>query len=135
MRCLKTIIYRKTITTTAVRSGIFNIGKRMRNEDHFKQRDKVEKTYELIYCAPFDYLTSMCKHVPAFTLVSVSTIIACKIAAGMEVIDPSTQFILGPTIAEGGDLIGFAVAFYIFNITLWYGVTKYPLRIYKLKNK
>lgn len=121
--------------TTPIRQDIFNIGKRMKNEDFYKKRDKVQPTYELIYRAPFEYLTALCKHVPTFSLTSASSLLAYKYYAGIEILDTSGQFVVGPAMADGSELIGFAVAFYVFNILLLYGTTKYPLRIYKLKNE
>lgn len=107
----------------------------MKNEQYYKKLDKVEPTCELIYRAPFEYLTALCKHVPAFNLISVSSLIAYKYAAGIDIIDATAQYTVGPTMAEGGELIGIVVAFYVMNLGLAYGVTKYPLRIYKLKNQ
>ncbi len=107
----------------------------MKNEIRLKQLDKIEPTYELIYCAPFEYLSAFCRHVPTFSLIVASSLIAWKWASGIEIIQSTAQITMGPTMTDGNELIVFAVAFYIFNIGLAYFVTKYPLRIYKAKNQ
>lgn len=107
----------------------------MRNELYYKKLDKIEPTFELVYRAPFEYLTALCKHVPTFSLISVSSIIAYKYIAGIDIIEANSQIAFGPTMADGWELVVTYVAFYIFNIILVYGVTKYPLRIYKSKNQ
>lgn len=107
----------------------------MKNEQYYKKLDKIEPTYELIYRAPFPYLTALCRHVPTFNLISVSSLIAYKLAAGIDVIDTTAQVSMGPTLTEGWELTAFLVLFYVINLGMAYIVTKYPLRIYKLKNQ
>lgn len=107
----------------------------MRNEIYYKKLDKIDSTYELIYRAPFEYLTALSKHVPTFSLICVSSLIAYKFAVGIDLIDPTAEFVVGPTMADGAELTGFLVAFYVVNFVLAYAVTKYPLRIYKSKNQ
>lgn len=120
-----------TITTSATRSNIFNIGKRMRHENFYKKLDKVEPDWELIYRAPLEYMTAFSKHVPTFSLVTASAIIAYKFAFGIAIIDLSTQFTVGKTMSEGTELLGFAVAFFLFNVIMLYVTSLYPLRIYR----
>lgn len=107
----------------------------MRSEPYYKKLDKIDPTYELIYRAPFEYLTAFSKHVPTFNVVVMSSIFAYKYAAGIEIIDTTTPFTIGPTMSDGAELYAMAVAFYVINIALAYAVTKYPLRIYKLKKQ
>lgn len=95
----------------------------------------MEPTYELIYRAPFEYLAPMCKHVPTFNLIFVSSLIAYKYAVGIEIIDKTAQYVVGPVMADGAELTAFLYAFYVVNVAVAYAVTKYPLRIYKLKNQ
>ncbi|XP_037046949.1 uncharacterized protein LOC119081819 [Bradysia coprophila] len=122
---------RKTITTTPIRSDMFNIGKRMKNEQRFKTMDKIDPNFELIYRAPFEYMTAFCQHVPAISLLSISSVYAYKLANGMHAIEPDAQLVLGPYMSDGSDLIVLCAAFYVMNLSLLYFVRKYPLRIYK----
>lgn len=107
----------------------------MGNEQYYKKLDKIDPTYTLIYRAPFEYLTALCKHVTSFNLVTVSSLLAYQFVSGVTIVDTSVPFTLGPSTADTEQLIGFVVAFYVFNLTLAYAVTRYPLRIYKLKNR
>ncbi|KAJ6643119.1 hypothetical protein Bhyg_08075 [Pseudolycoriella hygida] len=125
----------RALTTTPIRSDVFKIGKRIRNENYYKKLDNVEPSYELIYRAPFEYLIPMCRHVPSFLLISVSCGFAYQFITGSQIFDENAEFMTGPIVASSGEMMGFTVAFYISNLILIYGVTKYPLRIYKFKNR
>lgn len=107
----------------------------MRKEEYYKKLDKIAPTYELIYRAPFEYLSALCKHVPAFSLTVISAIALYKIASGLGIMRDDEQFVVGPIMSEGTDLMTFFVLFYIVNLSLIYFITKYPLRIYKSKKK
>lgn len=58
----------------------------MRSEKYYAKLDKMEPTYELIYCAPFEYLAALSRHVPTFGLIVVSSLLAYKWIADGEVI-------------------------------------------------
>lgn len=107
----------------------------MKNEQQYKKTDKIDPKFELIYKAPFEYLSAFSKHVPTFSLLTISSLILHKLASGMNVIEPDAQLVLGPFMSDGTDLIGLSVAFYVMNLGLVYAVTKYPLRIYKFEKQ
>ncbi|KAG4067488.1 hypothetical protein HA402_002765 [Bradysia odoriphaga] len=135
LKCNNLALSRKTITTTPFRSDMFNIGKRMKNEQKYKTMDKIDPKFELIYRAPFEYMTAFCQHVPTFSLLTISSVYAYKIASGMHAIEPDAQLIIGPYMSDGSDLFVICAAFYAMNLALLYFVRKYPLRIYKSENE
>lgn len=107
----------------------------MRNEEYYKKLDGVETKYELIYRAPFEHTVAFVKHISMFTVVLYSSIISYKLLTGQDVIEENSVITLGPAMSDGVELPIMLGLFFVINFMLLYVTFKYPLRIYKFKNK
>lgn len=84
-----------------------------------------------------DFTIAACKHVATFSLAVTTSVMAYKYMSGIEIIDMSAEISLGygPLMSDGFELAIFAACFFLFNATILYACSKYPLRIYKKKDR
>lgn len=109
----------------------------MFREAYYKKRDHVSDDYQLIYKAPMELTVAGCKHVATASLAIIGAIMAYKYVANIPILDLTTEieFGSGSLMSSGFELTIFAGAFFLFNATILYACSKYPLRIYKHKNR
>lgn len=84
-----------------------------------------------------DLTIAGCKHMASFSLASMGTFGIYKYLANVKIIDTTMEFTLGigPFMSSGFELGIFVGAFLVFNVTLLYACSQYPLRIYKNNNR
>lgn len=118
-------------------NNILNLRTKKFKDSYYRKRDHIADDYELIYKAPMDFTIAACKHVASSSLAIVTCCMAYKYLAGIEIIDMSAEITLGygPLMSTGSELVIFAACFFLFNATILYACSKYPLRIYKKKNR
>lgn len=118
-------------------NGILNLKPKKYRESYYKKRDNISDDHQLIYKAPMDIYITGCKQVANFSLVSAGGCAIYKYFANMDIIDPTMELELGigPFMSSGYELAVFAGAFLVFNVTILYACSKYPLRIYRNNNR
>lgn len=104
-------------------------------ESLYRKRDRLSDDFTLIYKAPMEHILSACKHVSSFSLTVIGSIVAFKYVNGIEIVEQQCEVSYGALVSSGSDLIVFGIGFVAFNVMVLYSVSKYPLRIYKQKNK
>lgn len=116
---------------------ILNLRTKHFNDSYYRKRDHIADDYEMIYKAPMFFTIAACKHVATLSLAITTSFMAYKYIAGIEIIDMSAEISLGygPLMSSGFELIIFTAFFFLFNATILYACSKYPLRIYKKKNR
>lgn len=118
-------------------NNILNLRPKNFRESYYKKRDHISDEYQLIYKAPMDLTVAACKHVATASLAIVTTLMSYKYMAHIDILDANTEitFNVGTLMSSGFELLYFGGFFFLFNATILYACSKYPLRIYKHKNR
>ena len=105
-------------------------------EIKYKRTDKMNDNYHLIYRAPMENYLIACKHITSFTFLSIAGLALVKFFRDENLYSP--DILLQPfkhIYIDNNEIYGFFVGFLVISVLLRVMIQRYPLRIYKCKNR
>lgn len=105
-------------------------------EAFYQHRDKVDKEFQLIYKAPMEYYVAVSKHFATFSMTVFGALLAVSFGSNLSLFNWTTEYKFSELITVSSmESFGFGIALFAFNFLIIFGSWKYPLRIYKNKNR
>lgn len=82
-----------------------------------------------------EYYVAMAKHFATFSLTVVGGLVAVNLAKDTLLVNWGIGYTIDAITLDTAESVGFACLLIVFNFMILYGSWKYPLRIYKHKNR
>lgn len=115
----------------------------LKAEQRYKLKDKMSEQFQLIYRAPMENYLKSCKFVSNGSLLVVGSLLAMSACStfgldlslfGSELTKP-IPVNYGSLVTSEAEIVILALGFLAINVLIRLMISKYPLRIYKNKNK
>lgn len=111
---------------------------RKKNEKMYREQDKIDQTYSLIYKAPMEYYLLSCNHVTTISALIFGTYCTYRYLHRFDelsVVQKTVDFGNNIATMSETDVVYFAIGLVAMCASIRLILYKYPLRIYKNENK
>lgn len=125
------LLYRTTSSDCFLQKKLGRYVSSLEKEKYLKQLDRVSESHQLIYYVPMESYISWSVHISTLTASVIALAAIYQYTYNLQILE-STQFTL---ILEKEDIYYFAVGFVAINAIVRWIISKFPLRIYKIKNQ
>lgn len=107
-------------------------------EKKYKESDKIQKDFRLIYKAPMENYLLACNYITSASVLMLGTFIAYKFVNRNEIVSSEPKevaYFKGRLVMADDEIIYFTIGFIAINAAIRMILYKYPLRIYRNVNK